>query len=106
MTAQVAVRPAERADLRGIVAIYNHYVLRSAVTFEIQPVTEEERRPWFYAHRQHPTHRLWVAEDREGEVRGWASTSEFRPRAAYATTVEASVYCRPDSVGLGIGTRL
>ena len=35
-----------------------------------------------------------------------ATTSRFRPKAAYDTTVEASVYCSPDCIGQGIGTRL
>jgi len=39
-------------------------------------------------------------------VVGWATTSPFRPRAAYATTVESSVYLRPGSLGKGIGARL
>jgi phosphinothricin acetyltransferase len=106
MRPRVSLRPALDGDLPGIVSIYNHYVLRSAATFELRPVTPEERRPWFGAHRRSGPHRLWVAVDEDGALRAWASTSEFRPRAAYSTTVEASVYCRSDSCGAGIGTRL
>ena len=39
-------------------------------------------------------------------VLGYATTSRWRPKAAYDTTVESSVYCRPDVVGRGIGTAL
>ena len=106
MTRDVTVRPATEADLPGIVAIYNHYVERSAVTFEVEPVTVAARRPWFRDHRPLGPHRLLVAVDGEGRGAGWASTSAFRPRAAYSTTVEASVYCRPDAVGQGLGSRL
>ena len=37
---------------------------------------------------------------------GYATSSRWRPKAAYDTTVESSVYCHPDAVGRGIGTRL
>ena len=37
---------------------------------------------------------------------GYATTSRFRPKAAYDTTVESSIYCRADCVHGGIGTAL
>ena len=39
-------------------------------------------------------------------VMGFATSSPFRPRAAYATSVETSVYCDPDRLGSGIGSKL
>ena len=30
----------------------------------------------------------------------------FRPKAAYATTVETTIYCAPEAVGLGLGQQL
>jgi phosphinothricin acetyltransferase len=100
------LRPARPSDLPGIVAIYNFYVERTAATFEVRPVTPEERRTWFEGHTGRGPHRLMVAVDGANAVRAWASTSEFRPRAAYRTTVESSVYCREDSRGIGLGARL
>ena len=47
-----------------------------------------------------------VADDGAGELLGYATTSRFRTRAAYDTTVESSVYCRADVVRRGIGTAL
>lgn len=89
-----------------MVEIYNHYVLASPATFEVEPLRAEDRRAWMDAHRADGPHRLWAAEVPEGGIVGWASTSSFRPRAAYATTVEASVYVAPASHGRGVGTRL
>jgi L-amino acid N-acyltransferase YncA len=40
------------------------------------------------------------------EVVGYAYAGIYRPRPAYANTVENSVYLRPDMVGRGIGRRL
>jgi phosphinothricin acetyltransferase len=102
----VRIRPAEPADLEPLLGIYNHYVAHSAATFEVAPVTPEDRREWFAEHRGGGPHRLLVAANESGGLSGFATTSTFRPRAAYATTVEASVYCRADVVGQGIGSRL
>ncbi len=39
-------------------------------------------------------------------VMGYAGTTRFRPKAAYETTVETTIYCAPEAVGKGIGRRL
>ncbi len=102
----VAVRAARREDLAPIVAIYNHYVRTSAATFDLQEVAVDDRTEWFEAHAHGGPHRLLVAVDDAEGVLGWAASSTFRPRPAYTTTVECSVYCRPDARGRGIGRLL
>jgi phosphinothricin acetyltransferase len=97
------VRPAVESDLPALTEIYNHYVLNTPNTFDTLAVTVEQRRPWFEDHAPRGRHRLVVAE-LDGGVVGYASTSRFRPKAGYDTTVESSVYVRADSVGRGIGT--
>jgi phosphinothricin acetyltransferase len=99
-----AVRPATAADLPALTAIYNHYVVHTPITFDLEPFEPEQRRPWLEAHGG-GRHRLVVAEE-GGLVAGYATTSRWRPKAAYDTTVESSVYLRPDAVGRGIGRRL
>jgi len=100
------VRPGRRGDLAAIIAIYNPYVLETPVTFETDALRPEDRGEWLDAHLAGGRHRIVVAEAPGGPLLGWAATSEFMPRAGYATTVQSSVYCRPDAVGRGIGTRL
>ena len=102
----VRIRPARIDDLEGILEVYNHYVESSPATFELVPVTPIDRRPWFREHTSQGPHRLEVAVEDGERVVGWATTSPFRPRAAYATTVEASVYCRTGFERRGIGSRL
>jgi phosphinothricin acetyltransferase len=99
------VRPAVDADLAALTAIYNHYVLHTAITFDLRPFMPEERRPWFDAHAATGRHRLIVAEE-DSAIAGYASTSRWRPKPAYDTTVEATVYCRQDCIGRGLGTLL
>ena len=103
--ARILIRPAARADLARLTEIYNHYVLTSPVTFDLEPLSVEQRAPWFLEHAETGRHRLLVT-DEDGLVVGYASTSRFRARAAYDTTVEASIYCAPEAMGRGIGSAL
>jgi phosphinothricin acetyltransferase len=97
------VRPATESDLSAIRAIYNHYVLTSSCTFQLEPDTEADRRAWFRDRAdRHPATVADVAD----EVVGWAALSPWKERAAYGRTVEASVYVRPDWVRRGIGRAL
>ncbi|MGA7922681.1 MAG: N-acetyltransferase family protein [Thermoplasmata archaeon] len=100
------LRPASLGDLPGIASIYNYYVAHSHSTFEIEPVGEEQQVESFRMHAGGGRYRFFVAERTPGEIIGYAHTGPFRPRAAYATTVESSVYCRPDATGQGVGRRL
>jgi L-amino acid N-acyltransferase len=97
------IRLATRSDLPAINAIYNHYVLCSACTYQTEPSTDRERSEWFDAHgSQYP---VTVAET-SGEIAGWASISRFRLRKAYDRTVENAVYVRHDLQRGGIGMAL
>jgi phosphinothricin acetyltransferase len=100
------IRAGTPDDLQALTDIYNYYVLNTTVTFELHPLTAEERRAWFNDHHLVGAHRLLVAEDHAGLCVGYATSSRWRPKAAYNTTVEASVYWRPDAVWKGYGTAL
>jgi phosphinothricin acetyltransferase len=65
----------------------------------------ERRESWFQQFSATGRYRLLVAED-AGLVIGYAGTTRFRPKAAYETTVETTVYCAPDALGKGIGRQL
>src|SRR5215471_399450 len=99
------IRPAVRDDLPRLTEIYNYYVIHTPVTFDVEPYTVERREAWFAQFAAAGRHRLLVAEE-NGIVFGYAGTTKFRPKAAYETTVETTIYCDPKSVGKGIGTRL
>ena len=99
------VRNAVAADLPALTAIYNHYIVHTPITFDVATYEPEQRRQWFDEHKAAGRHRLLVADDR-GDVVGYATTSRWRPKAAYGTTVESSVYVRHDAVGRGIGRQL
>ena len=104
--ADYAIRPATLDDLEALTDIYNYYVVNTAITFDLHPFTTSERQPWFHDHSDSGPHRLLVAIDDQARCVGYASSSRWRPKPAYHTTVEASVYCHPDTVGRGCGTAL
>ena len=103
--ASIDVRPASEKDLEAINDIYNHYVVETHVTFDDQPMSMEGRREWFSHYAETGRHRLMVATE-SGQVAGYASSSRFRPKPGYLTSVETSVYLMPDAAGKGAGTKL
>ena len=102
---EMRIRTAERGDLARMTEIYNYYVLNTPVTFDIEAYTVERRETWFGQFGSTGRHRLLVAEE-DGTVMGYAGTTRFRPKAAYETTVETTIYCAPEGVGKGMGRRL
>lgn len=105
-TEPVRLRPGRSRDLATLTAIYNHYVVNSHATFDLEPFTVESRREWFDHYADTGRHRLLVATDGDDGVLGYATSSPFRNKAAYDTSVETTVYCAPDAVGRGVGTTL
>ncbi|HET6636837.1 MAG TPA: GNAT family N-acetyltransferase [Streptomyces sp.] len=99
------VRAGVEGDLGELTRIYNHYVVDTPITFDVEPFTAGQRRPWLAAHPGHGPHRLLVAEE-DGTLLGYATSSPFRAKPAYATSVETSVYLAPEQVGRGVGSRL
>jgi L-amino acid N-acyltransferase len=94
-------RLVERRDADAVRAIYNIEVLESTVTFDLVPRSLAEQLAWVDEHSG--GHPALVAVDDHDEVGGFASLTPYRPRPAYATTVEDSVYVRRDLRGRGIG---
>ncbi len=101
----ISIRPAARGDLPRLTEIYNHYVIHTPVTFDVEPYTVERRETWFSQFAASGRYRLFVAEE-NGSVVGYAGTTRFRPKAAYETTVETTIYCDQRAIGKGIGSRL
>jgi len=100
----VDVRPAVAGDLPAVAAIYEHYVLTSVATFEVDPVPTWEWSARFSA-VQASGWPFLVAED-GGSVVGYAYATQWKSRAAYRRTVEDSVYVAPAAVGRGVGRLL
>ncbi|KAA6461825.1 N-acetyltransferase family protein [Acidobacteria bacterium AB60] len=101
----IEIRPAIREDLKQLTEIYNHFVVNTPVTFDLEPWTVERRGSWFEQFGTSGRYRLLVAAEGD-RIAGYAGTTRFRPKAAYDTTVETTIYCAPGREGKGIGARL
>ncbi|HEY3831305.1 MAG TPA: GNAT family N-acetyltransferase [Acidimicrobiia bacterium] len=102
--AALRTRPVEMGDATAIADIYNPEVLDSTVTFDLVPRSLDEQRDWIIEHSG--SYPAIVAIEGDGTVVGYASLTPYRPRPAYATTVESSVYVRRDRQGRGVGRLL
>lgn len=101
----IQIRLAVRDDLPRLTEIYNHYVIHTPITFDVKPWTVDERMAWLKQFDTVGRYRLLVAE-KDSIVVGYAGTTRFRPKAAYDTTVETTIYRAPQLVGEGIGKSL
>lgn len=99
------IRHARESDLGEIDRVYNHYVTSSHVTFDVEPLTPDERRAWFRAFADRGRHQLFVAY-RGDRFLGYAHSKPLRPKGAYDTSVETTIYLDPDVTRSGVGRRL
>ena len=101
----IFVRPATLADAAAIAEIYNVEVVSSTATFDLVERTIEDQREWL-ANRSGAFAAVVAVDGATKQVVGFAALSPYKPRAAYNTTVENSVYVDRDVGGRGIGALL
>ena len=99
------IRPAEPGDLSRLVEIYNHYVVETHVTFDTEPFAVGARTQWFTQFAETGPYRLLVGV-LAGAVIGYASSTRFKPKPAYSTSVEATIYLDPQNTGRGFGREI
>ena len=97
----IQIRLAGPADNEAIRAIYNHVVVSTTLVFDIVARSPVEQARWLEEHSG--PHPALVAVEGDGTVVGFGSLSPYRPRPAYATTVEDSVYVDEAHRGQGVG---
>ncbi|HEY3288570.1 MAG TPA: GNAT family N-acetyltransferase [Anaerolineae bacterium] len=101
----ITVRPAMVQDVPAITELYNYYVRTSPISFDIEPVSIQSRLDWFSHYAERGRHRLLVAIC-GAELLGYAGSSQLRPRPAYDTSVETSIYVHHEHFRSGIASRL
>jgi len=102
----VVVRPGAVADAENLNQLYNWYVANSVITFDIEPWSLSKRLDWIanFNNNNNP-HHLFVAEQ-NGGLCGYACNGQFRPKAAYGSSTEVTVYTDPNGVPRGTGSLL
>src|SRR5688572_21995306 len=98
------LRDATPGDATAVAAIYNVHVRGTTATFEIDDVDAGamQRRIADVQERGLP----WLVAEADGNVVGYAYAGPWKPRAAYARTVETSIYLDATACGRGLGRRL
>lgn len=98
------IRKAKQDDLPVLVSIYNHAILHTTATLDLEPMSVEARQSWFDKHMNN-YFPLIVAEE-ENIVMGYASLSTFQQKEAFKRTVEISIYKDEEHQGKGLGKQL
>ncbi|MDR3669675.1 MAG: GNAT family N-acetyltransferase [Holophaga sp.] len=97
------IRPANPSDAAAITAIYNPYVAGTIISFETDPVSEEEMADRI--RRIQETY-PWYVREEDGVILGYSYASQWKSRKAYHFAVETTVYVAPDQVRKGVGASL
>jgi L-amino acid N-acyltransferase YncA len=103
-TSGLVVRPAQPEDMPAVAAIFEHYVLDTVITFELQPPSVQDWRdklqdievlgwPFLVA----------VVDD---QFIGYSYVMPWRSKPAYRQTVESTIYLAPEHTGQGYGRAL
>lgn len=97
------IRMATEEDAEAILAIYEPYILNTAITFEYETIsvaTMKERIET--VQKQLP----WLVYEVGGKVLGYAYCAKFKERAAFSWDCECSVYIEEKEHRRGIATAL
>lgn len=104
------MRKASPDDAAALLEIYSYYVENTAITFEWEvPSLDDFRERIKNTLRSFP----YIVAEREAgaegggrEILGYAYASAFKARAAYAWSVESSIYVKKTCRQAGIGSQL
>ena len=100
---EIKISVAGPQDAEELLEIYAPYVRDTAVSFEYTvPSPEEFRQRIIHTLEKYP----YLKAEKDGEVIGYAYAGPLHPRAAYAWSVETSIYVKRDKKHLGIGKLL
>lgn len=103
MNTDISIRFATPDDAGWMLALYAPVVRETAISFEDVPPTLEEFRDRI---ERVGSRFPWLACMANGRPAGYAYASSHRDRAAYAWSVEVSVYIAEEFRGRGIGRAL
>lgn len=105
MRAAISVRDGGPDDLPSVAAIYTHYVLKTTTTFNTAIRTPKQWTDRYDTFVQNGPYHFLVAE-RDGNVVGFVETQPWRPKPAYDSSIEVTVYTEPTRQRSGVGSAL
>ena len=99
------IRHAVEKDLEALTGIYNHYVIETPITFDLEPKSIEQRAEWLSHYSTTGRYQLLVAS-KDGILIGYAGSGKFRDKQAYETSIETTIYLDPNAQHKGTGSLL
>ena len=103
MSAEVYIRSATVEDTAEILKIYSYYIENTAITFEYDVPTVEEFSERIAKTLKKYPYLVAVIDD---QIVGYAYAAPLKTRAAYARSVELSIYIERGLRGKGVGSKL
>lgn len=99
----IEIKIASSSDAEAILNIYAPYIKNTAITFEYEvPSVEEFQKRIIHTLKKYP----YLLALKGGEIIGYAYAGSLHVRAAYAWSVETSIYVKKDYKGKGTGRTL
>ena len=99
----INIRNAKLEDAQRLVEIYSYYVLNTAVSFEYEvPTVAEFQERMKKVMEKYP----YLVAEEDGQIVGYAYSSPYSCREAYAWSVANSIYLDKDYRRQGIGSLL
>ncbi|MBP5185604.1 MAG: N-acetyltransferase [Clostridiales bacterium] len=99
----INIREAKLEDAERLVEIYSHYVLNTAVSFEyVVPTVAEFQERMKKIMGKYP----YLVAEKDGFIVGYAYSSPYSCREAYAWSVANSIYLDKDYRRQGVGSLL
>jgi len=97
------IREITLLDAKKIADIYNYYIVNTIITFEMEPVSENDMQQRI----KNITAKFpWIVYEENNEILGYAYAGNWHPRAAYKNTFETTIYLNNNNKGKGIGSLL
>lgn len=97
------IRSVRLEDAVQICEIYNNYVVNTSISFEEEPIENEEMARRIEAITLHYP---WIVYESEGAILGYAYAGRWKDRSAYRFVAETTIYVSVDHHGEGIGSKL
>jgi L-amino acid N-acyltransferase len=98
------IRAATGADVSALVALMNHWIAHTTVTFNPVPKTQADIAAMITDKALQG--QVLLVADIEGRVAGYATYGQFRAGAGYARAMEHSILLAPDCRAKGLGRAL
>ena len=103
MISDIKLRIVRTEDAEKLLEIYRPYVEKTAISFEYEvPSLDEFKGRIINTLKKHP----YLVAEKEGEILGYAYTSDFVGRVAYDHSSEMTIYLDETKRKMGIGRKL